>query len=124
MQPAAVLLQVPEDFIPSAKMTVQPADAKSSFKNWKDYSLEYKSAFKVALLIQGVLAVLTLLVLDYGQMHRAFWVSFLCQWAMVIIILLRRPMNPTRLDLAIVRYGVVPIFILIVNAGPWLIKNA
>ena len=124
MQPAAVLMQAPEGSIPSAKMTTQPADAKSSSKNWKDYALEYKSAFKGALLLQGVLAVLTLLVLDYGQMHRAFWVSFLCQWAMVIIILLRRPMNPTRLDLAIVRYGVVPIFILIVNAGPWLIKNA
>lgn len=105
-------------------MTAQTADAKSSPKNWKDYSLEYKSAFKVALFIQGVLAVLTLLVLDFGQMHRAFWVSFLCQWAMVCVILLRRPMNPTRLDLAIVRYGIIPIFILIVFAGPWLIKYA
>ena len=70
-------MQAPEGSIPSAKMTTQPADAKSSSKNWKDYALEYKSAFKGALLLQGVLAVLTLLVLDYGQMHRAFWVSSL-----------------------------------------------
>ncbi len=124
MQLSAVLIQVSEGFNPSAKMTEQTADEKSSSNSLNDYALEYKSAFKGALLIQGVLAVLTLLVLDYGQMHRAFWVSFLCQWAMVFINLLRRPMNPTRLDLAIVRYGVVPIFILIVNAGPWLIKNA
>ena len=103
-------------------MTAETAVAKPSAKNWKDYSQEYNSAFKVGLLIQGLLAVLTLLVLDYGQTHRAFWVSFLCQWAMVWIILLRRPTHPTRLDLAIVRYGIGPSLILIVCAGPWVLR--
>ena len=65
---------------------------------------------------------MTVLMLDFGQTHRAFWVAFLCQWAMVWIVLFRRPMHPTRLDLAIVRFGIVPILMLVVGAGPWLLR--
>ena len=90
--------------------------------NWKDYSPQYNAAFKTALLLQAVLAVLTALVLDFGQTHRAFWVAFLCQWAMVWIILFRRPMNPTRLDLAVVRYGIFPLLIIVAGWGPWLLR--
>lgn len=76
-------------------------------RNWKDYSGRYNTAFRTALIVQGTLAALTALTLDFGQTHRAFWVAFVCQWLMVWMILFRRPMNPTRLDLAIVRFGIV-----------------
>jgi hypothetical protein len=89
---------------------------------WNDYSPQYNTALKTALLLQAVIAVLTALALDLGQMQRAFWVAFLCQWAMVWIILLRRPSRPTRLDLAIVRYGIVPLLIIVVITGPWLLR--
>jgi hypothetical protein len=68
------------------------------------------------------LAVLTALVLDGGQMHRAFWVAFLGQWATVWIILLRRPMNPTPWDLAIVRYGILPLLAVVAGFGPELLR--
>ena len=107
---------------PTAEMTSQAGTKPGCRKNWREYASEYNAAFKTALMIHGLLAVLTALVLDFGQMHRAFWGAFLCQWAMVWIILFRRPIQPTRLDLAIVRYGIVPILILIVCVVPWMLR--
>ncbi len=107
---------------PNAESRADTREVSASRKNWKDYSPEYNAAFKTALMMQVMFAVVTALVLDFGQTHRAFWVAFLCQWAMVWIILYRRPMNPTRLDLAIVRYGIVPVLIVIASGGPWLLR--
>ncbi len=90
--------------------------------NWTDYSPEYNTAFKTALLIQAMLAVATVLLLDFGQTHRAFWVAFLCQWAMVWIILFRRAIHPTCLDLLLVRYGIVPLLFIVSIAGPWFLR--
>jgi hypothetical protein len=107
----------------SPDLESRPAiDATPDRTNWRDYSDEYNSAFRTALIIQGTLAVLTALMLDFGQTHRAFWVAFLGQWLMVWLILFRRPRNPTRLDLAIVRFGIVPMLILVAGAGPWLLR--
>ena len=84
----------------------------------------YYPAFRTAILLQFGLAVLTALVLDMGQTHRAFWVAFLCQWLMVAMIRLRRPLHPTEFDLALIRYGIIPIFLLIANGGPLLVRLA
>jgi len=107
---------------PNADPPSETRDVAAPRNGWKDYSPEYNAAFKTALLLQAVFAVLTALVLDFGQTHRAFWVAILCQWAMAWIILFRRPMNPTLLDLAIVRYGIIPVLILVASAGPWLLR--
>jgi len=72
--------------------------------------------------IQAILAVLTALMLDSGETHRVFWVSVLCQWATVFIILVHRPMAPTKWDLAIVRYGVIPLLIVVAMFGPDLLR--
>ncbi len=77
---------------------------------------------KTAIVIQAGLAFMTALVLDFGQMHRAFWVAFLCQWAMVWIILFRRPMCPTWFDLSLVRYGIVPLLFIVAGAGPRFLR--
>lgn len=92
-------------------------------RNWKDYSPKYNGAFWTGLKVQAGLAIFTALILDLGQTHRAFWVAFLCQWATVWLILFRRPMNPTRLDVAIVRYGIIPLLIIIAGFGPALLDS-
>lgn len=99
---------------PKADLRTQPIQPP---QNWRDYAPEYNRAIVQGLIIQGVLCLLSALVLDMGQMHRAFWVALLCQWAVVWMLLFRRPMNPTKLDLAIVRYGIVPIYALVVIIG-------
>ncbi|XZE36226.1 hypothetical protein SH501x_001784 [Pirellulaceae bacterium SH501] len=103
---------------PNAESPARLSEIPDSRKKWTHYSPEYNAAFKTGLLIQAVLAVVTALVLDFGQMHRAFWVAFLCQWAMVWIMLFRRPVNPTWFDLSLVRYGIVPLLITVAGAGP------
>ncbi len=103
---------------PKAELPTAPRAVRGSRNN----SPEYNAAFKTGLLMQAVLAVLTALVLDFGQTHRAFWVAFVCQWAIVWIVLFRRPMQPTRVDLAIVRYGIVPLLFIVAGAGPWLLR--
>jgi hypothetical protein len=72
--------------------------------------------------IQAVLAVLTALTLDLGQIQRAFWVAMLCHWATVFIVVLRRPMTPTKFDLAIVRYGIIPLLLIVATFGPLLLR--
>jgi hypothetical protein len=100
----------------------QPAATSAKRRNWVDYSPSFNSAMWTGLKIQGVLAVLTALMLDFGQTHRAFWVSMLCQWATVFIILLRRPTSPTKVDLVIVRYGIVAFLLVIANFGPLFLQ--
>jgi hypothetical protein len=107
---------------PNAESPAKLGEVPNARNNWTDYSPEYNVAFKTALLVQAVLAVVTALVLDFGQTHRAFWVALLCQWAMVWIILFRRPMHPTRFDLSLVRYGIVPLLFIVAGAGPWFLR--
>ncbi|MCU0719742.1 MAG: hypothetical protein MUC83_08565 [Pirellula sp.] len=107
---------------PTPESPAELPKAPENKGNWTKYSPEYNAAFKTALLIQAVLAVVTLLVLDFGQTHRAFWVAFLCQWAMVWIILCRRSMHPTWLDLLLVRYGIIPLLFVVAGVGPWFLR--
>ena len=107
---------------PNPESPAKLRQVPESRSNWTDYSPEYNPAFKTALLIQAVLAVVTALLLDFGQTHRAFWVAFLCQWAMVWIILFRRAIHPTWFDLSIVRYGIVPLLFVVAGAGPWFLR--
>lgn len=91
--------------------------------NWKDYSPAFNSALLSGLKIQAVLFVLTLLMLDGGRMHRAYLVALLCQLATVVLVLVRRPLNPTKVDLAIVRFGIVPLFVIVTWFGPDFLRH-
>ena len=106
----------------SPKSRPDPAPPPTSQRNWVDYAPSFNSAMWTGIKIQTVLAVLTVLMLDFGQTHRAFGVAMLCQWATVFILLLRRPMVPTKLDLTIVRYGIVPFLFVVAGSGPILLR--
>ena len=84
---------------------------------------DYGPAICRALLWQVILAVLAGLMLDQGQTARAFGIALICHWAVILIILHRRPLYPTRLDLAITGYGTLPLLMLIMTLGPWLLRR-
>lgn len=91
--------------------------------NWTDFSEEsYLPAMRTALIWQGVIGVLALLVLDGGQTWRAFGAAFLCHWSIIWILLFRRPLAPTRVDLALVRYATLPLLVLILACGPTFLR--
>jgi len=96
--------------------------AASPTRNWTDYSPVFNGAMWTGLKVQAVLAVLTALMLDSGQIHREFWVAMLCQWSTVFMILVRRPMAPTKLDLAVVRYGIIPLLLIVAIVGPHFLR--
>ncbi len=81
--------------------STSPASSRGSFLP------AYKSALLTGLKIQLLLGLLTSLVLDGGEMFRWFCAALACQCVILLMLLARRPRTPTRLDLAIVRYGIV-----------------
>ena len=89
--------------------------------NWSDYAPAFNSALLDGLFIQAVLFILTALIMSPGP-FRAFLVALLCQLATDFMILIRRPLAPTKLDVSIVRYGIIPLFILVFWFGPVLLR--
>jgi hypothetical protein len=87
-----------------------------------DFAPSYLADMRAAIILQAILGILAALVLDFGQTLRGFTVALLCQWALTWIILYRQPMNPTRWDRALIRYGIVPVFVLICLCGPLWVR--
>ncbi len=54
---------------------------------------------------QVVLAVLAVLILDMGEAARGMGAVMIGYWTGIVIILIRRPLSPTKGDLFFVRWG-------------------
>ncbi|MBI5760042.1 MAG: hypothetical protein HZA46_16115 [Planctomycetales bacterium] len=87
---------------------------------------EYPRPLLHALCIQLGLLVLTALILDHGIVFTACRYASVGFWAGVVLILVRRPVAPTKSDLLYFRFGlpvisvtVVPLFLCV-----WQIKGA
>jgi len=95
----------------------------TAMATWTDFSQkDYYPAMRTALIWQGILGILAVLMLDMGQTRQVFGVAFLCHWAIIWLILFRRPLAPSRLDLWIVRYATLPLMILIGRLGPAFLR--
>jgi hypothetical protein len=86
------------------------------------FSPRYASALRTCLMWQVVGGVLIALILDTGQAARAGAVALLCHWAIILFIVYRRRQNPTRLDLAIISGGFLPLWLLIMAFGPEVLR--
>lgn len=91
-------------------------------RNWRDYSPEYNTELWMSARLQAFLGVLTALILDGGVAFRTFLVAALGYWLIVAILLIRRPMTPTWFDLQLVRWGILPFFLIVALAGPVLLR--
>ena len=72
----------------------------------------------MALLQQGIVVILALLMLDGGYTLNATIIAIVAYWLAFGIIVVRRPGLPTRGDIRLVRYGFLLIFFTVVVAGP------
>jgi hypothetical protein len=86
------------------------------------YAADYAPAIRCCAGWQLATGLVASLVLDQGQTARAFGVTLICHWAIILLILHRRPAAPTPWDLAIIRYGIFPLFILVMGLGPWFLR--
>ena len=74
----------------------------------------YRRAVKSAMIQQIVCGLLSSLVLDFGQVFGLCFVVVIAHWFVFTLIVSRRRFSPTKLDLAIIHYGFVPVFALAV----------
>ena len=78
----------------------------------------YREAVKVALVLQvvGTLALLT--VLDGGTLAKTGGAAMIGFWIGAAVVMVRRPRNPTPLDLLYVRWGYLPVLIVGIACVP------
>jgi hypothetical protein len=69
----------------------------------------YDQVVRKALFTQVAVGVLAALVLDGGTMAKVVGVAVLVFWICASVIILRRPQNPTRVDLEFIDWGFWPV---------------
>ena len=76
------------------------------------FSEEYRRPIQWALIQQLVIGILSLLMLDGGMMARQCALVLVAFWVGTVLILWRRPANPTSWDLSLIQFGFVLLLIL------------
>lgn len=74
-------------------------------------SPSYRAAMLVSIPQQVVVFALSLMALDFGEMKQICGMTFLAFWAGVGLIMRRRPLAPSRVDLLFIRLGFLPLFV-------------
>ena len=67
----------------------------------------YADSLKLSVLIQLTLFVLAAMLLDGGGTLHGFGIAAAGYWIGAVLIILRRPKNPTQVDLDLVKYGFI-----------------
>ncbi len=87
-------------------------------------SKDYRSALKVALLLQIIIGLFAAIAIDGGLLFELWWRPMAAYWGCFIVMVLRRPNTPTNLDLILVKWGFVLLipctFILSVLIWRWM----
>jgi hypothetical protein len=73
----------------------------------------YLHAITLAVAQQAVVLILAALILDGGHLLRVSVIAAIASWICTALVILRRPKQPTKLDLAIVKYGFWPAILLV-----------
>lgn len=70
----------------------------------------YRPAMFTAVGIQLVCGVLSAMLLDGGNAAAMCLATLIGFWVGVLLLMLRRPRNPSRTDLRVVQFGFLPLF--------------
>lgn len=72
----------------------------------------YRKAAFEAMGLQALVGFLSLLVLDGGGMARICGIGFAAFWPAAALLILRRPTTPTPTDIALIRFGFLPVLVI------------
>ena len=75
------------------------------------FDRRYGDALKDALFHSLIILALSLCILDFYQTAILCELSILLYWLFALVCVVRRPMNPTNVDLRILWYGLWPFVI-------------
>ena len=73
---------------------------------------QYWNAIQVSLVFQIFLGLFGILALDFGEICYIWLITMVAYWAEVILMMIRRPVSPTRLDLFLVRWSYPALFLI------------
>ncbi len=78
-------------------------------------SSRYREAVFFSLLRQQVpWALLSMLLLDGGRVARISGITMLGFWAGVALMMVRRPLSPSSFDIMFLRWGFLPLNVLVI----------
>lgn len=87
------------------------------------FSGKYWSPLRDSLILQAFFLFVSWLALDHGMMFRYSLFALAPTWALILLIVLRRPAEPTPLDLKVVRFSYLALWITLLLlsslVGPW-----
>jgi hypothetical protein len=72
----------------------------------------YDRVIRKTLIAQVIVGVLAALMLDGGTTARVVGVAVLAFWLCAVVVILRRPHEPTKFDLAIIHWGFWPVLVI------------
>ena len=70
----------------------------------------FRHALRTGVALQGLMLILTALVLDGGRMFRLCLIAAISYWALMVLVGRHRAARPAQWDLLPVRYGMVGLF--------------
>ena len=76
-------------------------------------STDYRNAVRVAAVVQVVMGLFISRSIDAGVSFELWWRAVVAFWGVFIVMILRRPYTPTKVDLILVRWGFIPLFLLL-----------
>jgi hypothetical protein len=71
----------------------------------------YRAPIRMALAVSMGLAILSMLMLDFGETARATAGGLIVFWSWILIAIARRPEHPAPIDLLLIRWGCLPLVI-------------
>ena len=86
-------------------------------------------SYRRAVLVSAVLQVAVLfgsgLVLDFGALAQICWMALAPYWIGVFLVVWRRPQQPTRFDLALIRVGYLSVVAVTLFLAPliWRLRG-
>jgi hypothetical protein len=83
-------------------------------------SSAYRNAIKVAIVLQALATLLLLSLLDGGTLAKIGGAAVVGFWIGVAAVMIRRPRNPTPLDLLYVRWGYIAMLIVGIACTPFI----
>ena len=81
---------------------------------------EYRPAVTSAVIQQLIFVVLGALTLDGGYLGQACCVTAIAHWSVILLIVLRRPFLPTKVDLIVIRNAFLLLLLFVLCLAPFI----
>ncbi len=88
-----------------------PLDEAFGLKKIKWFDKRYESAMGFSFVYQFFLLFMAGMILDGGQCAQFTFVAIVAFWTSVIVLILRRPWNPSKIDILYIKWGFFPILL-------------